>query len=326
MNSPRVRNRRRLLVAGLTVAVMATLLLGSRPRQPSGQVVAPSPTSSSSANLVLNQEPRTLAPGLHYLGRMSPAAAYAVETSNGLVLIDAGMQPDARALKRQLSELGLDWTRLRAILLTHAHADHAGGAQHLRRITGAKVHAGRGDALTLSHGGPREAVFSIFPMSGVKVTPTTVDVVLDGDEILDVGGVRFQALASPGHSPGSVCYLMERDNLRVLFSGDVIMSLAGDPTSASPLSKPLGTYVAYHSPRYRGDAGAFLSSLKRLRALPAPDLVLPGHPLMDDRPQSPRMTKPDLWLPAISTNDQNANLYDGDWEEILLGNRVAVFR
>src|SRR5205807_9907158 len=138
-----------------------------------------------------------------------------------------------------------------------------------------KVYAGRGDAEVLRAGRPREAFFSTFYMPEAAVGPTTVDVELSGEQAIRVGGVEFRALGTPGHTPGSVCYLMERGGLRALFSGDVIWSL-GAPDDAS--AYPLGTYSAYLAPRYRGDAAAFLATCRRLAALPPPQLVLPGHP------------------------------------------------
>jgi hypothetical protein len=75
---------------------------------------------------------------------------------------------------------------------------------------------------------------------------------------------------------------MEREGLRALFSGDIIMGL-GDV--------PLGTYTTYLPPRYRGDARTFLASLKMLRTLPVPNLVLPGHPSASREPQSPCLTR-----------------------------------
>jgi glyoxylase-like metal-dependent hydrolase (beta-lactamase superfamily II) len=84
---------------------------------------------------------------------------------------------------------------------------------------------------------------------------------------------------------------MERGDQRVLFSGDVIWALSGDGLSSSPLDRPLGTYSAYLAPRYRGDATAFLSTLRRLRKMPVPDLVLPGHPRNDPTPMSPHLTQ-----------------------------------
>jgi hypothetical protein len=64
---------------------------------------------------------------------------------------------------------------------------------------------------------------------------TTVDVPLRGGENLDFGDVRIKCLATPGHTPGSICYLLERRNLRALFAGDVIMMLRGDDIPRSEL-------------------------------------------------------------------------------------------
>ncbi len=180
---------------------------------------------------------------------------------------------------------------MRAVLLTHAHGDHCGGAEHLRTVLGAKVHAGRGDAAVLRAGGPREAFFSNFSMPNDNPHPTTVDLELKGGESIVSGNVRFLALATPGHTPGSICYLMEQPGLRVLFTGDVIGMLRGDEHSHSPEAKPVGTYSAYLPPRFRGDATAYLSSLRELRLLPVPDLVLPGHPRADPEPQSPCLSR-----------------------------------
>jgi len=118
-----------------------------------------------------------------------------------------------------------------------------------------------------------------------------VDIELQGSESLVFGDVRFRILATPGHTPGSTCYLMERGSLRALFAGDVISMLLGDEKPRSPVRKPLGIYSAYLAPRYRGDARTYLASLHELRALPVPDLVLPGHPGADPTPQSPCLSQ-----------------------------------
>lgn len=230
-------------------------------------------------------------PGIYILGGLAPSVAYVVETSQGLVLVDSGVDDDAGPLKSQMTALGLDWKRVRAILLTHVHGDHSGGAEALRAATGAKVYAGAGDAQVLKDGQSRAAFFGDYHMPHHHPHPTTVDVALEGDETLTFGDVRIQALAMPGHTPGSVCYLLERKNLRVLFAGDVIMMLRGDEMPRTEYRKPLGTYSAYMAPRYRGNAKDSLTSLRRLRALLVPDLVLPGHPNADPTPQSPSLTQ-----------------------------------
>ena len=236
--------------------------------------------------------PRTLTvvPGIHMLAGLGPSASYVVETSAGLVLVDSGLDEDAVRLKAEMERLGLDWRNIVAILLTHAHGDHAGGAERLQETTGAKVYAGQGDAAVLRAGGPRDAVFSNFPMPDHEAHPTRIDRELRGGEVLRFGDQEIEALALPGHSPGSICYLTVRDGLRVLFTGDVVMVLGG--------AKTVGTYSAYLPPRYRGDARTFLASLETLRAMPPPDLVLPGHPFTDPVPQSPQLA-PGRWRAMI---------------------------
>src|SRR5579872_4956137 len=227
----------------------------------------------------------TIVPGVHLLGGLGPAAAYAVETSDGLLLVDSGLETNAEPLKSQTAKLGLDWKKLLAIFLTHVHGDHCGGAEHLRAATGAKVYAGQADAPFLRAGGPVEAVFSTFHMPHHTPHPTTVDVELQGQETIAFGNVRVRVLGTPGHTPGSTCYLIERAGLSVLIAGDVIQSLA---------EKRLGTYSTYLAPRYRGDAKSYLATLRMLRELPVPDLVLPGHPNSSPVPQSPHLT-PQQW-------------------------------
>ena len=199
----------------------------------------------------------TIVPGVHLIGGLGPAAAYAIETSEGLILVDTGLDNDARNLTVELAKLGLDGKSLRGIFLTHVHIDHCGGAEQLRRMSGATVYAGLGDAQILRAGAPREAFLSNFKMPDLLLHPTTVDVELKGGERIPFGNVSVQVLDTPGHTPGSACYLMDRAGLRILFAGDVILRLDEQHS--------LGTYSAYGAPRYRGDAVAYLATLRKLR-------------------------------------------------------------
>ncbi len=234
---------------------------------------------------VLANVPAAVAPGIYILGRSRPAAVYMVETSDGLVLIDSGLEANAATVMDQILELGFDVKRLKAILLTHVHADHSLGAAALRRRTGAKIYAGRGDSRALRTGAPREAFVSIYFMPRLTLHATPPDVEVADDETIAFNESRFTVIAEPGHTPGSICYLLERPGLRALFTGDVIQQFL--PSSRGDV----GTYAAYLPPRFGGDARDYLRSLRRLRALPLPDLVLPGHPRMDPTPQSPRLTE-----------------------------------
>jgi metallo-beta-lactamase class B len=310
---PRLSRRWKLVLAcaailGVPAVVTAVLSYLTRGGDPDAVAAAARP---------LGPEPTAVVPKVYLLGRSSPGAVYAVETSDGLVLVDSGIDPTAHAVIQQLSELGLDPARLRAILLTHVHADHVLGAVRLREQTGAKVYAGRDDCGPLRAGGPREAFLSTFNMPDVRPVPVTVDVELAGGEELRFGDATIHVLAAPGHTPGSMCYLLERAGLRVLFAGDVVQSL--NPTNPDVL----GTYAAYLPPRYRGDARAYRDTLHRLRDLPVPHLILPGHPRMDPEPHSPHLSV-DEWYAlldrGIGAMDTLLARYETDGASFLDGN------
>jgi glyoxylase-like metal-dependent hydrolase (beta-lactamase superfamily II) len=257
-----------------------------------------------------------VAPGVYLLGKNAPAAVYLIETPQGLVLIDSGLEARANVVRKQISDLKFDLNQLRAILLTHVHADHSLGAEYLRSLTGATIYAGRGDGDPLRSGAPREAFFSVYPMPNQAPHATTVDVKLTGGETIEFGGTRFTALATPGHTTGSICYLLERPGLSALFTGDVVQHLSmvrgGD----------LGTYTAYLPPLYRGDARDSLASLRRLRDLLQPDLILPGHPRMDPEPQNPHMP-PQEWRELLDKGIAEMKLllsrYEAEGEDFLDG-------
>jgi glyoxylase-like metal-dependent hydrolase (beta-lactamase superfamily II) len=274
------------------------------------------PPAAEAQHVLLLPGATAVAPDVYLLGAMEPAAAYVVDTSEGLVLLDSGLEDSADAVTAQLAVLRLDIARLRAILLTHVHADHSLGAEQLRRRTGARVYAGRADCSPLRRGGPHEAFFGALLMPQREAHPTSVDVELAGDEVLAFGGTRFRVLAMPGHTPGSICYQLERPDLRALFTGDVIQCLK----PAAP--GDLGTYTAQLPPLYRGSADDYLASLRRLRSLPPPDLVLPGHPRMDSPPQDPRLTSRqwhDLLDRGIAELERVRARYQADGADFLDG-------
>src|SRR5262249_51190418 len=102
---------------GIVAVVLGGVVWLRRPAE-----VTPRPARLAQA---LVPAPVALAPGVYLLGKNSPAAVYLVETSRGLVLIDSGLDPRAERVLSQLSQLDFDVRQLRAILLTHVHADHS---------------------------------------------------------------------------------------------------------------------------------------------------------------------------------------------------------
>ncbi|HET6883794.1 MAG TPA: MBL fold metallo-hydrolase [Pirellulales bacterium] len=272
----------------LTLLALAVLLAGSSLlaafawRQVNKKPPPPEPAAERHQHqrTRLVKLPSQIGDGIYILGNMFPSAVYVVETNEGLVMFDSGLDDDHKKLVDALALLRLDVKRLKLIFLTHVHGDHTMGADRLRQETGAKVYIGREDAEPLRNGGPWEAIFSTFDMPGVNVHPGAVDGELIDGQTFALGEARITALATPGHTSGSFCYLIEHRNQRALCTGDTVMTLADGQ----------GTYSTYLPPVYRGNAAEYLATLKRLRDMPKPDLVLPGHPTSDPVAQDPRVS------------------------------------
>lgn len=267
-------------LVGLCCGAALVLLLGGgtyllffyTPPKPAPSAPPPAPVSD---DLRADSSPKLEGTGVYALTELFPSFAYVIKTTKGLAIVDTGSEGDCSKLLPLVKKLGLDIGELKIILLTHCHGDHVNGAQLLRELTGAKVYAGKGDSDLLRAGDDWDAIFSTFQNEpGLTIHPTEVDVDLVGDETIVLGDVRFDVLATPGHTPGSMCYLMRRgEGPRILFSGDTIVSF-----------DRLGTYSAYLSPRYRGDAEVYLKTLRELSELYPPHAVMPGHPVMSSGP------------------------------------------
>ena len=132
------------------------------------------------------------------------------EGSSEAAAIDPGGSEEA--VWQQLQEEGLN---LKAILNTHAHADHIGAIDFLRDKTGAKLYIHEADAPMLL-----DARKNLSAFMGMPIVTRPADVLLKGGEVLEIGGMKFTVLHTPGHSPGGVCYLMGDR----VFSGDTLFA------------------------------------------------------------------------------------------------------
>jgi len=255
-----------------------------------------------------------IAPGVYGLGGLSPSAAYAIETEDGVILIDTGLDEQALRLRECLLEVGLAIEDVRHVLLTHAHYDHVFGANRVRESSGATVCAGADDVEVLENAN-EFALFSLFPRVDYSGTPIQIDRALQDGDTIELGDTTVQAIGCPGHTPGSMCYRIERteeEGGSILFSGDVIASMRFGPA----------TYPIFISPRYRGDAESYLQTIDRLIAMKVPDLLLSGHPRqqMFARGMSIDAAKwQELLLPARREIQTALQRYQSDGKDFLDG-------
>lgn len=174
-------------------------------------------------------------------------------SGGGYALLDPG--PDLPAHRAAI--LAAAEGRIEAILVSHAHLDHSGGAAALARATGAPILAyGTAEA-------GRSPLMARLAESGAVGGGEGLDHDLRPDRLLGDGervegsGWALTALHLPGHAAGHLCFLDE--GAGVVFSGDLVFDWA--TTLISPPD---------------GDLGAYFRSLARLEAL-APAALLPAH-------------------------------------------------
>lgn len=146
-------------------------------------------------------------------------ACYIFRANGQSALIDAGCGFEEEQLLRNIKKTGIDPLRIQLLLLTHCHFDHSGGASSLRECLGCKIIAHEADALFLEQGNNDVTAATWYDST---LEPFTVDRTLKNKtDLINVGGRVVKSFHIPGHSPGSVAYLVESDGKRVLFGQDV---------------------------------------------------------------------------------------------------------
>lgn len=152
---------------------------------------------------------------------------YLLNGGDEYALIDAGAGMAPEQIVRRIEEDGLDPGRIRYLLLTHAHADHSGGAAWFRDRLGVTVvgspetaeWVGRGDERAISLDVARRA--GAYPAE-YRFQACPVETTIEDGGTLQVGDVELTAVATPGHSKGKLSFVFREDGQVSAFTGDAI--------------------------------------------------------------------------------------------------------
>lgn len=244
-----------------------------------------------------------VAPGVHRIPLPLPTDGlravnvYAVESADGLVLIDSGWALDVARdqLETALGKLDRGFEDITRFLVTHMHRDHYTLAIALRKTFGTKIALGIGEQPSLDRVLNRRVPGQITEM--VRWGATSLisewresfanrdeeessqryelpDEWLDGTTKIDLGDRTLVALPTPGHTQGHVVFVDEQAG--VLFAGDHVLphitpSIGFQP---APAKLPLGDYL---------DSLRLVRTYPDLRLLPAHGPVAPSvHARVDE--------------------------------------------
>lgn len=141
-----------------------------------------------------------------------------IETGDGLILIDGGLPQSAARIDANIRKLGFDARDVSAILVSHAHYDHAGGVAALQRLSGARVYASPTARKVLTAG--RLAVddpqYRVNPDRG-SFPPVPEVVGVDDGKVVTVGSLDVMAVHTPGHTPGSTTWTWQSCALNICY-------------------------------------------------------------------------------------------------------------
>jgi glyoxylase-like metal-dependent hydrolase (beta-lactamase superfamily II) len=216
-----------------------------------------------------------IAPGIHRLGN-GLINAYLVEDAGEVTIVDAGIAGYWGDLPGALAAIGRNLADIRALVLTHGHADHIGFAERLRRERRVPVSVHELDAALARGEVPNPARglgpwrlgaligFLVYTArrGGLRNVPLGEVSTFGDGATLDVPGSP-RIIHVPGHTPGSAAlHLPDR---RALLVGDAIATRSATTGATGPMIAP-----------FTADREQALASLARLDGLDA-EVVLPGH-------------------------------------------------
>jgi glyoxylase-like metal-dependent hydrolase (beta-lactamase superfamily II) len=208
---------------------------------------------------------------LTFLPGFFPVNCFLIEEQTELTLIDTGIPSSYKEILHVIEKLDKPLTN---ILLTHAHGDHVGSLDELKRkFPDVPVSISTRDSRLLKGDKTLDSNESQLPIKGgfTKSLKTQADRLLEeGDRI-----GSLQVVATPGHTPGSISFLDTRN--QAIIVGDAMQTRGG--TAVSGQIRPLFPFPAFGT----WDKELAIESVKKIEKL-KPSLIAVGHGDMIKKP------------------------------------------
>lgn len=187
--------------------------------------------------------------------------------SNDLSLVDVGLMGKGSYKIESIKKLGIDFSSIKRIIMTHTHLDHIGCLTEIKKaIPGVELWVHKNEAELMEHGDDR-AIYGMDAFKGMcqmqyGIGPGDlkfkVDRKLEGAEMLEIGGMVWEVIYIPGHSMGGIA--LYEPIQKILIPGDVVYA----------------DYAIGRFDLYGADASQLKESLNKLALLDV-DILLPGH-------------------------------------------------
>lgn len=163
---------------------------------------------------------------------------YLLDGQTELALIDAGGGMEPERIARQSENSGLDIQKLKTVLLTHAHGDHAAGARFWHDNFGAQVFCAAEARPWIESGDKEKTSFNAAITAGIyppdcQFPPCPIARELNDGEEISIGDLTLGVLPTCGHARGHIAFLLENEPSendafqnagRALFGGDLIFA------------------------------------------------------------------------------------------------------
>ncbi|MCR9110965.1 MAG: MBL fold metallo-hydrolase [Rhodobacteraceae bacterium] len=187
--------------------------------------------------------------------------AFLIVHGEDAMLVDTGLPSSEAKIFKRLKKIGLSWSNVRMVVLTHAHIDHAGSAVAIKALTSAPILAHALEVPYCSGQPPKlEATGPFgrtFQKTGAIQRPFSYfepdEIMTAGEMSLDDRGFPLKIIHTPGHTPGSVSVLTQNDS-----------AVAGDLAASGVLLGGIVLRAKPKRPPFEEDKQAVATSLELL--------------------------------------------------------------